>query len=164
VTALITFSPGDDPTAAQWQTLRSIGAVKTANENRISTSTMADDAALRADYNTNATYRMSGLIIHNSSTAADFKFQIADTGSVTLAKFSVLGVAVGGSTEIKQEGGIGFGFTGEGAGADRSLWITGVVIVGGTPGALKIQWAQNTSTASTTSVQAASFLILDQVA
>lgn len=164
MTAMPAFNAGDDPTAAQWQTLLPIGKVKTSGENRTSTSTLTDDAVLRADYNTNATYRITGLIVHNSNATANFKFQIADTGSVTFSRLSVLAVAAGGSTEIKQEGSIATVYTGAGASTDRAMWISGVVIVGVTPGALKVTWAQNTSNASTTSVQAGSFFILDQVA
>lgn len=164
MTAFPSFTAASDPSAAEWQTLLPVGTVKTSTENRSSNSTMTSDAVLRADYKTNATYEISGLIIHNSNSTADFKFQIADSGSATLIYLSVLAVAVGGSTEIKQEGTNGTVFTGEGASANRSMWIRGTCVVGGTPGALIVQWAQNTSNASTTSVVAGSFFIMRQVA
>lgn len=164
MTAIPSLTAGSEPSAAQWQTLLPVGTVKTANENRISTSTMASDAVLRADYNTSATYRIHALIVHNSSSAADFKFQIADSGACSLIRLSVLAVVVGGTTPTLVEGTNGTVFTGEGAGADRSMWMTGLCITTGTPGALIVQWAQNTLTASTTSVQAGSFISLTQVA
>jgi len=164
MTAMPSLSSLDKPTAAQWQTFLPVGAVKTSTENRSSTSTMASDAVLRADYKTNATYEISGLIIHSSNSTADFKFQIADSGSASLIYLSVLGVTSGGSTEIKQEGTNGTVFTSEGASANRSLWIRGSAVIGSTSGALIVQWAQNTSNPSTTSVVAGSFFIMRQVA
>lgn len=164
MTALPAFTAGSEPSAAEWQTLLPVGTVKTSTENRSSTSTMTSDAVLRADYKTNATYIIDGLIIHSSNSTADFKFQIADSGSATLIYLSVLGVAASGSTEIKQEGTNGTVFTGEGASANRALWIRGSAVIGGTSGALIVQWAQNTSNASTTSVVAGSYFIMRQVA
>jgi len=164
MTAMPSFDPDEIPSSDQWKVLLPVGAVKTSTENRSSTSTLTSDAVLRADYKTNATYEISGLIIHSSNSTADFKFQIADSGSATLIYLSVLGVVVGGSTEIKQEGTNGTVFTSEGASANRSLWIRGSAVIGGTSGALIVQWAQNTSNASTTSVVAGSFFIMRQVA
>jgi hypothetical protein len=164
LTALISFGAGDEPSASGWGTLVPIGAVKTSTENRSSNTTMTSDAVLRADYTTNATYTIDGLIIHSSNSTADFKWQVADSGSATLIYLSVLGVTSGGSTEIKQEGTNGTVFTGEGASANRSMWVTGTVVVGGTPGALIVQWAQKVSDPSTTSVVAGSHFILRQVA
>jgi hypothetical protein len=164
MTAIPAFTAASKPSAAEWKTLLPVGTVKTADEFRSLTTTMASDAVLRADYNTNATYIVDGYIVQNSNSTADFKFQIADTGSVTLLKLSVLGVAVGGSTEIKQQGTAGTVFTSEGASADRALWIRGLCVVGGTSGALVVQWAQNTSNSSSTAVSAGSYFILRQVA
>ena len=164
MTAMPSFDPDEIPSSDQWKVLLPVGAVKTTTENRSSTSTLTSDAVLRADYKTNATYEISGLIIHSSNSTADFKFQIADSGSASLIYLSVLGVTSGGSTEIKQEGTNGTVFTSEGASANRSLWIRGSAVIGSTSGALIVQWAQNTSNPSTTSVVAGSFFIMRQVA
>lgn len=164
MTAFPSFNAGTEPTAAQWQTFLPVGTVKTSAENRSSSTTLTSDAVLRADYQTNATYVIQGLIVHNSNSTADFKFQIADSGSVTSLRLSVLAIPQGGSALTIQEGTNGTVFTGEGASADRAMWISGSCVVGATSGALIVQWAQRVSDPSSTAVAAGSYFIMRQVA
>jgi hypothetical protein len=166
MTAFPSFNAGTVPTAAQWQTLKPIGTYKSTGENRNNTTTFADDAVLRADFgNTNCNYLVLARIIHNSSATADFKFQFADTsGGGTTMSFTATGIPLTLTTLQNSEGGLGTAMLYEGGGANRAVIVVGVLSVGTNTGAIKLQWAQNTSDASFTAVAAGSFLRLEQMA
>lgn len=165
MTAFPSFNAGTEPTAAQWKTLLPVGTFKSTGENRNNNTTLTDDAVLRADFgNTNCNYLVLARIIHNSSATADFKMQFADTsGGGTTMSFTATGIPLAQTTLQTSEGGLGTVLFYEGGGANRAVIIVGVLSVGTNTGAIKVQWAQNTSDASFTAVAAGSFLRLEQM-
>lgn len=141
-------------------------ARKVADESVTASTTMQDDDALLVQVEANRVYEFDALIGYVGNTAGDVK-----VGFTFPAGASCYWAGQGGSDGDSGYGGVGasrhsasFGdasgtataFTG--STTALAILVKGMLVVGGTPGVLRLQWAQNTSNATATTVKAGSFL------
>ncbi|HET6504622.1 MAG TPA: hypothetical protein VFG87_28065 [Amycolatopsis sp.] len=167
MTAMPTFAGGQEPLAAQWQTLLPIKAVKAIDQTVNNSAVLVNDSTLFLAVNSTATYEISGIIRYNSGTTPDIKFAWTGPTSATFywscngldtAASGVTGTVSRQALAIADTVGIG------GTGNDLAADIHGILTVSSTSGNLQFQWAQNTANASNTIVRANSFLIARQIA
>lgn len=143
-----------------------IGLVrKTADESVTSSTVMQSDDQLVVALDANSYYAIRAVITYDSPAAGDFKFQFTVPSGATGRKFalySAVNATSCASTAQNSWGdAIGDAVTGIGApaaGAPCDVVIDGYVITSGTSGNLTLQWAQDTSDATATTVKAGSFI------
>jgi hypothetical protein len=160
----ITISSGMRLTPARLNAMIPLVAVKTADESVVSSNTFQDDDHLSLTVEAGARYRlMMLLLIGASSLTPDLKLQIImpsgatlSSGGIGKATSDVLNVG-GLSTTSSPVGPFIFGTPA--SGTDNAL-ISGDLIVGGTGGTVKIQWAQQTSNAAAAILRTGSWLEL----
>jgi hypothetical protein len=141
---------------------------KTADTNKISDTTFATDPHLTIPMEANRAYSVRGMFLVTSATAADIKCQFTGPAGYThrvvwetWSKATAVGTQLADS-RMTIEGENAAIPTGGSTFSTQSNWIviSGVVITGGTAGNFNLQWAQNTSTASNTTMYANSWLEL----
>jgi hypothetical protein len=133
---------------------------KDKTETRISTSSFATDAKLFFAAEASSNYAFRCMVFFDTAAAADFKFQlIGPSGATTRYMWEALppGAAaysnIGGNTAFSSSQSV------LGAGTSGGyVQINGVVYSGTTAGEVALQWAQDTLTASNTSVLKGSYL------
>lgn len=142
-------------------------AVKTSDTSRNTTTTNSDDPHLQVVIPASGTFKFTlQLFVQNSTTATQgFKFTLATTGTITStindAIFSAFGGGSGGvSTAYGSTSPLNQGFAN--AVIDFATY-TGVMVLTGAQ-TLKVQWAQNSSSANNTTLKAGSSLILQRLA
>lgn len=130
--------------------------IKGADETIISNATYQDDNELQYPVSAGVTYGWRLSTMYTSGATPDIKFQLTGPAGLTWYRGTRLGYDTGGS--------FGYGvFTGgvigaQFGGTDLPLDAWGSFVVGATAGTLKLQWAQNTLTASNTTVHTGSSL------
>lgn len=165
-----TFIAGDVPTAAQvngWF-VNTLYAVKTANESVTSNVTPQDDDHLTLSVEANASYLVQALFKFDGATAGDFRWKFVGPAGATYDGInSGLTNAAATTaddhapyTPINTDNNHGA----LGAGTAVAASSTGLLIVAGTAGNFKVQWAQSFSSATATILQAGSFILLKRVA
>lgn len=140
-----------------------ITARKTSNETIISNSTLQNDDELFVPVEASCEYHMELRISYTSGTTPDLKLGWTYPTGTTI-RWSGVDSDTAGSIRI----------TGNlletsvpaicGSGADLQAAYTGMVVVGVNAGTLQLQWAQNTLTASNSTVYAGSFLTIKRTA
>jgi len=142
---------------------------KTATESVTSSATLQDDDQLTLAVVANTVYTLLGLILYDGGTTGDFKFAFVIPASATLdyaaqipptAATTAAGNTVNNSAFTDADT-LGLGAVG--AGTTLAVPIMGLLVVAGTAGTFKLQWAQNTSNATATRVFGDSFLRLTPV-
>ncbi len=148
---------------------------KTVDESLTSNTTLQNDDALTLAVAANATYtfRVWMLAVDATDANGDIKFGFTFPAGAT-CHFSgkgphslLAGGGAFGDGEYIGRNTATSGSTVAAYGLSTSvigIELTGLLIVGGTAGNLQLQWAQNTSDANATTVQAGSFMTLDRVA
>lgn len=156
----MTILAGDEPTASQLNDAYPLFVRKTADETLSSTATVQNDDELLMAVPASTTYHFKLWLIINSGTTPDFKFGWSVPAGTTMS-WSVqegapatLAAALQGPFTAASVPPI------NGVAADQIVIAEGLVIVSTTPGTMRLQWAQNTSTASNTSVKTNSWLRL----
>jgi hypothetical protein len=166
MTAMPTLAGGQEPLAAQWQTLLPITVVKSLDETVNNSATLQNDDALVIAVNSTAKYEVTGLVAYNSGTTPDIKFAFTAPASATFlwccdaldtGASGVTGTVSRQKLAITDSLGVG------GTGNDLIAKISGILVVAGTAGNLQLQWAQNTANASNTIVRAGSYLTARQI-
>lgn len=168
----LTFSAGQVITAdllnAPLQTTVIKGALTTVTSN----VTLANDSELFVDLATGRTYEITAVILAGGPAAADVKIAWTNTGTMVQlgARVSLapgLGVvAVTGAATVRIDGGnllttaVPYGTDGVGIGHIQEKFIVSVT----SAGRLTLQWAQNTSTASATTIYHTSFITAKPIA
>jgi hypothetical protein len=160
----IAISSGMLLTPARLNALIPLVAVKTADESVVSSTTFQDDDHMSLTVQAGARYRMMMLLlIGGASLTPDLKLQIVmpsgatlSSGGIGKATSDVLNVG-GLSTTSSPVGPFIFGTPA--SGTDNAL-ISGDLIVGGTGGTVKIQWAQQTNNAAAAILRTGSWLEL----
>lgn len=165
------YSTGDVPTATDFNEwlLNVRWARKAANLDRSSTTTFADDPDLTVSVLANAVYEVRcSLLVHSSSqTAGDFKMKFTGPAGATLlataygydaAATTNNGVVAAGLT-LNTTGSFGIVQVVE---PWNPVQVSGVLVTSVTAGLFTLQWAQNTSSATVTRLQAHSFLRLER--
>jgi hypothetical protein len=113
-------------------------------------------------------YEVKAYIAYTTATAADLKVQIVLPSGATLhvTPGALAASATGVSGSIQRQSSTTGLLTlgGTGAGTEAVAVIEGTITIGATPGAVKVQFAQSTSDASDSTVNAGSYLRLSPVA
>lgn len=143
--------------------VRPITARKTANETVNGSATFQNDDELFVAVEASVTYHMELRISYTSGTTPDLKIQWTYPTGTTI-RWSGVDSDVAGAVRI----------TGNlvetstpaicGSAADLMAVYTGMVVTGVNAGTLQLQWAQNTSTGSNSTVYAGSFLTIKRTA
>ncbi|MBD9700637.1 hypothetical protein IHE56_00730 [Streptomyces sp. ID01-12c] len=147
---------------------------KTADESVTSSTTLQNDNELVLAVSANCTYAFRVWLLATDATDAngDIKFaftfpasavcHFSGRGPHTLLASGAFGDGeyIGRNTATSGSTVASYGLTTSVIGIE----ITGLLIVGANAGNLQLQWAQNTSDANATTVQAGSFMTLERVA
>jgi hypothetical protein len=166
--ALPVFSTLSKPTAAQFNSLLPIFVVKGVDEAAISDIVLSNDAELFVSVSASMTYEVRSHIIYDSATAADMQIAWTAPAGATFQwnSHGGSGTAINADTvnfetrTLAQSANVG----GYGVGTQAVVCPSGLLVVAGTAGTFRMQWAQVVSTASNTTVRAGSHLILRRVA
>ena len=136
--------------------------VKPATETVNTNNVLQNDDDFVFTVAANATYAVTGLLVVNSGGTPDFQFQwilpaaatidgLVDTDLNNIGGASHMGFTEAGTTAIN------------GQAADISHTFSATLQVAGTAGTAQLQWAQNTSNASNTSVLIGSWITLRRI-
>lgn len=142
---------------------------KTADESVTSSTTLQNDDHLVLALVAGTTYLLTGMLIYDASTAGDFKLAFTVPAGVTInwtaAGFRVADTTAsgGGSPTVQTGSGTTKNVGGIGAGSKGAAVLNGLIRVGTTAGNLQLQWAQDVSDATATTVYTDSFLRLIKV-
>ena len=141
--------------------------MKTADESRNLTITVANDTDIQFDLAANTKYRFQGNIFFDTVAAADFKWRIAGPTGATLIRIHRYNIAPGTTTHSDIAVDTAYSVADiavTSGGADGGyVHFQGIIFNGGTAGTFAFQWAQNTSNASNTTVRAGSFLAIVEI-
>lgn len=131
----------------------------------ISTTTLQNDDELFVPLPTAGTFAFEGRIIYDSATAADIKFAFTIPAGASFT-WGIIGPATtvssgigDGNFNVTTSSATALTAGGSGVGVFTNALLWGEVTMGGTAGNLQLQWAQNTSDATVTTVRARSRLL-----
>jgi hypothetical protein len=127
-------------------------ARKTITENLASSTTYQNDDALVVPVLANTTYDCEMWLLYNSGATPDFKARVTVPAGAVTPETTLFHNALW----FRYTPTTGLGVASPGG--DNLYWCKFALVVAGTPGNLQVQWAQNTSDASTTAVQLGSWL------
>lgn len=138
---------------------RTLFARKTADESVTSSTTVQDDDHLFVQLEANSVYQFEMVLLPQGATG-DFKFQFSSPSGATVfgsylgydAALTALAANYWDGTAV-----------GVGAGVTTPTTARGTIITGANAGRLKLQWAQNTSSGSATTLLTNSHLSLRKV-
>ncbi|MCZ1006343.1 hypothetical protein O1L68_05785 [Streptomyces lydicus] len=142
--------------------------MKTADETRTSTTTVSDDLHLFASLDANSVYRFRGMLLFDGPEAADatmtFTAPTGATGGWAPEAGTLSTTTPDGSAQLKVAARL-FGSNSDIGVMASSATLAGIMVLpqgivatGSTAGTLKLRWAQQTSTASPTTLKAGSTL------
>jgi len=139
-----------------------LSAVKSADESVTSSTTLQDDDDLQVTLAANGTYNIEFWIeIYSASATPDFKFQLIEPDGTFL-----------GVRDFVWSAGVSTAFIDESSAATSALMIAGeyafvnvkvLAKTSGSGGVFKLQWAQNTSDGTATTVKSGSWVKADQL-
>lgn len=164
-----TFATGDVPSATQvnqWF-VNKIFARKASNESVSSSTTLQDDNDLFFSCEANTIYHVTLGLFVSAQTANDCKidFSLPASASFNYTISTQTTTATGYSDDQIFPGtaGTASGIGGIGGAGNAAVHIEGIFITAGTAGQFKLQWAQNVSGASGTTMIANSWLLAERV-
>lgn len=144
--------------------------VKASDESVTSSTTLQDDDEIQFTVEANATYRVSGVVWFGADPAGDMKLAFAGPTSATFVWVGMSGnsaaAAVTTSVHIDQQT-ISSSLVLGGVTANTTILaapLDGILTVSSTAGTFKMQFAQNSSSATATTVKAGSYVELRRVA
>jgi hypothetical protein len=167
--AFNTITAGMTLTPARLNALYSVSlAVKTSTTARTSTTTLADDPDLQLPVLANAIYEYHGQCRYDGDAAADIKVAHVGPSGATMSYHNVAQtVTAAAQTDIQTQAAMNittaYSFGCRGAGSLFVLDFHGILVIGGTAGTFKLQFAQNTSSGTATNLFANSFMRLTRV-
>lgn len=175
MTALYVPVAGDKPTAAQINTFVPLSAYKSASTSRNTTTTPAADADLTIALPASTTWDFDGLLLLTSAAnaAGDFMFQFTWPTAATLSHgaWGLHNVLASGSQSDLEGAATSADSTSPSVlyAAGASTTVTGVffkgrIIMSTTAGNLAVAWAQFSSNANNTTLNAGSHMTCRQVA
>lgn len=135
--------------------------MKSLIETRQSTTTLTDDSELIVRVEANSVYILRGEIFFDTGATPDFKFAVQGPTSPDEVLVHGRTTAVGAATEsviVDTAFGTSHSVTGTSGTTGGYVALSIAVNTGSNAGVVKIQWAQNTSDATDTSVLAGSYL------
>lgn len=135
-------------------------AKKTSDETVSSSTTLQNDDELFIALEANKTYAFEFFLLVLTNAAPDFKWAITGPSGAT---GRVLGDAVTGDTLFQTQA-LGTSVAATlFASSTGGLVLHGTITTSATPGNLQLQWAQNTSSAISTTVESGSYLIVHEL-
>lgn len=138
--------------------------VKTADQNKQSDTTLATDSALTVTLTASKTYAVRGRVWFDTPAAADFKYSITFAGTTLYCRHTYYPAGSStGTTAIAATTPASATVLGTGTTAGF-VEFDALCVVDGSNRAFNFQWAQNTSTASNTTVRAGSYIEYCQMA
>lgn len=152
------INAGSTPTVALLNEMLPLEAMKPSNTARTSTTTLTADPDLTFALEANAAYDFELELLYNGGTngSSDLKFAFTGPSGFTMTLGGLLvtipaGVASTGGTQ-------GTTFTSGTNGTSTPLWLrlSGRLATSSTVGSLTLTWAQNTSSATATTLTAGS--------
>lgn len=153
-------------TSALLQSMLPQQVLKASSQSVTSSTTLVNDTVLVLPVSANATYRFELEILYNGNSAgsSDLKF-----GWLLPSGASMNWGAAGQGTGLGPFFPVGtasstFAYGTNGTGNPLSLTASGTLVTSSFGGNLQLQWAQNTSNATATTVQAGSILIARRIA
>jgi hypothetical protein len=164
-----TFVTGEVLTAADTNVylVNCISVVKPANESVTSSITFQDDDDFQVTVAANSTYEVRFMLRTDGSTAGDLKIEFVAPASASF-EYALVRLQTGasdGTAVALQACSIGdapaIGTIG--SGTTTPVLINGTLIVAGTAGTFKLQWAQNTSSATATRILSRSHMVLNRI-
>lgn len=163
------WAAGQKITAALLLQMLPYYAFKPGATNVTSSTAVADDPDLQIPLTATGTFLLDGLILYSGAATGtgDLKMQMAYTGTLSSSNWTPMGVGITSATASVNFFGPAFGSP-QSVGSDGTS-ITMAARLGGymvssTTGTAKLQWAQNTSSGTATTVRAGSWMTLTQVA
>lgn len=144
-----------------------IVVIKPGQTSRASTTSMTNDPDLFLALGSSASYAVNGVIFYDGATAgaSDFKFTFTvpsgSNGQYFAPHQNLSGVFAGAfqsnwtDTVTANTNGVS---------TIMCVGISGIIQTGGSAGNLRLQWAQNTSNATNTHVDAQSYLVATRIA
>jgi hypothetical protein len=156
--AVPTWTTGQVLTASDVNTwFAPISAVKTATESVTSSTTLQNDDELVIAVAANSVYWLEAVIYYDAGTVGDIKMTFTGPASATCAiNIEGISTAATGGGDFAKGTLVAFGtpmsFGGTGAASDRTLHCAGVINIAGTAGNVRLQWAQDASSAGATRV------------
>lgn len=159
MTALSNIQAGARITAAMLQAVAPVAAEKGAVQS-VGNTTLVNDNALFIPLLANAVYRFDCFLLYEGGTQGSSDLKWAWTGpSGFTINYSVNGVTTTGVATAGYVRGVTGGSVGtNGASNELGVLMTGTITTSSAQGTLQLQWAQNTSNATDTSVLPASNL------
>ncbi len=147
--------------------VRPIAVRKASDQTQSATVVLLNDTELFASVEATLTYTFELVIIYEAGTAADYRWALTfPTGSAASWGVQSLDSALAyvpvGSSSYTSGNATGLG--GAAIGTQRSMLITGVIVVGASAGTFRYQWAQLVSTVENTKTAAGSTLVLRRLA
>lgn len=141
-------------------------ARKTADESVTSSTTLQNDDTLLLPVRASSVFRFTALVAYTGNTTGDIKFAFtfpsgaacywAGKGPSTADDgYGTVGASKHAAS-FAESSGTSTSFAG--STSTLAVLIEGILITGSTPGTLTLQWAQNTSNGTATTVKAGSFL------
>ncbi|MFD1055428.1 hypothetical protein [Terrabacter terrigena] len=163
------FQPEELLTSSDLNTycVNSIAARKTSNFSQASTVTIVDDNHLFATVAANSVYQFQSLLKYTSASATPgITYAWQGPAGATLS-YRTIGLVVGATSQSNiatVPSSLGSTVSlGTLAGATEYIDMHGLLVVGGTGGTFKLQWAQQTSSATQTSLLQDSFFVLRRI-
>lgn len=143
--------------------LRPLSAIKTSDEVVNNSSTLQNDDQLVVALTANAVYRLTVEAQYTAGTTADYKwaFTFPAGTTVSIAQPALWSTATAYTQAVGPlTSGTAVAAGGNGTGTKATIFMVGIVTVGGTAGNLQYQWAQNAATVEDTTTYAGSYLEL----
>ena len=139
-----------------------------------SSTTLVDDTHLSVTVDASCIYEVTGLFVYSAHQDADIRIAWSGPSGVTynwITHAQLQGttgtIATGGVVLDRQSIGSAF-FPLGGAAAENTTVMTGtlrgLLVVGGTGGTFKLQWAQYASNGTSSIMRAGSYIVLRRVA
>lgn len=165
--AIPVWVPGQILTSSdvnQW--LAPNASFKTSDQTVTSSTALVNDTALVVPVLANAIYEVKCLVIYTALNGGDLKWTWTVPAGAALLYQALHNeggaTGLGNSSLVNSQALVGFA-VGQGAGTNTGVGMQGSIVVGSTPGNLQLQWAQNTSSATSTTVRTGSYISLQRM-
>jgi hypothetical protein len=154
---------GDKPTAAEWNLMRPLKAVKSGDESRTSTIAVSDDSELVLTVAANTLYYVKGVLLYDGASGGDLRLGWSAPAGATFdwtgggldsASTGLAGTMYVGAWTLAGEHVYGCNASGNNQFALPEGWLQ----TGANAGSFRARWAQGTSSATSTRIRARSGL------
>jgi hypothetical protein len=154
------------PTGPQGAPGVGLFAPKTAAQSVVNSVVLVDDTEMVLALPANSRWVILSMLVYDAAGTPDVKFSLSGPSGATGVWHMSPQQAAGGGFQGADTHDLGQEQVSPGAGLGlrQSTMLLGHVIVGSTPGNLRIRWAQNTANANPSTVHPGSYLLGTRVA